>query len=69
MYQFEFSNEMQNNSGANRSVTNTKHILIHYKSINPYPINGIDSTETAIHDIGFGYILWKSHSNEVLLIP
>ena len=60
---------MQNDGGANRSVTNCKHILIHYKSIEPYPINGINNNEPAIHCTGFGYIPWKSTSYDTLLIP
>ena len=69
IYQLQFSNEMQNDGGANRSVTNYKNILIHYKSIEPYPINGINSNEPAIHCIGFGYIPWKSLTYNTLLIP
>ena len=60
---------MQNDGGANRSVTNCKHVLIHYKSIEPYPINGINNNEPAIHCTGFGYIPWKSTSYDTLLIP
>ena len=70
IYQFQFSNEMQNDGGANRSVINCKNILIHYNSIEPYPINGINSNEPAIHCIGFGYIPWRSlkHSKKIILI-
>ena len=69
LYQLQFSNEMQNDGGANRSVTNLKSILLHFKTINPYPINGINSTEPAIHCTGFGYIPWTSETHDTLLIP
>ena len=69
LYQFQLSNEMQNDGGANRSVTSSKNILLHYKSIDPYPINGINSNTPAIHCIGFGYIPWCSRTNDTLLIP
>ena len=60
---------MQNDGGANHSVTNCKNILIHYKSIDPYPISGINCNEPAIHCTGFGYIPWRSTTDDMLLIP
>ena len=60
---------MQNDSGANRSVTNCRNILIHYKSNDPYPINGINCNEPAIHCTGFGYIPWRSTTGDTFLIP
>ena len=49
-------NTAQNDSGANRSVTNNKQLLVHYKAIRPYAIKGINDNSAAIHCTGIGYL-------------
>ena len=61
-------NTGQNDSGANRSVTNQKHLLINFKQIEPYAIKGVNEKEAAIHCTGWGYLPWKADTGEILLI-
>ena len=58
----------QNDSGANRSVTNNKKLLVNFKAISPYAINGINDGDPAIHCTGTGLLPWKADTGEVLLI-
>ena len=58
----------QNDSGANRSVTNNKSLLVNFKPISPYAINGICDGDPAIHCTGTGYLPWRADTGEVLLI-
>ena len=58
----------QSDSGANRSVTNQKHLLINFKEIPPYAIKGVNDEEAAIHCTGIGYLPWKADTGEILLI-
>ena len=58
----------QNDSGANRSVTPHKNLLVQYKDIAPYPISGVSKGDPAIHCTGLGYIPWKADTGEILLI-
>ena len=63
------SNSMQNDGGANRSVTNNKNMLIGYQSIDPYPIGGVNEENgPAILCTGKGYIPWRSNTGEIVLI-
>ena len=61
-------NTAQNDSGANRSVTNQKNLLVHYKDIQPYAIKGVNEEVPAIHCTGVGYLPWKADTGEVILI-
>ena len=61
-------NTAQNDSGANRSVTNAKHLLVNYRSIKPYAIQGVSDGDAAIQCTGIGYLPWKADTGEVLLI-
>ena len=61
-------NTAQNDSGANRSVTNAKHLLVNYRSIQPYAIQGVNDEDAAIHCTGIGYLPWKADTGEVLII-
>lgn len=49
----QINTDIQNDSGANRSVTTLKNILHDCRDITPYPIGGINTTGLAIHCIGF----------------
>ena len=60
--------KIQNDSGANRCVTNAKHLLQRYQSIEPYPIAGIKDDVAAIHCTGLGYLPMTTDANETLLI-
>ena len=65
----QFQSYIQNDGGANRSVTNSKQILYDYKIIEPYPIGGVNSSSPAIYCTGHGYIKWYSPSKYLVLIP
>ena len=58
----------QNDSGANRSVTNQKSLLVNYKEIKPYAINGVQEGAPAIYCTGKGLLPWRADTGEVLLI-
>ena len=58
----------QNDSGANRSVTNQRNLLVHFKSIKPYAINGVKEGSPAIYCTGIGLLPWRADTGEVLLI-
>ena len=69
LYSLEINTNIQNDSGANRSVTNLKSILHDYREITPYPIGGINNNGPAIHCTGFGYLYWYSSTSQLILIP
>jgi hypothetical protein len=48
----------QNDGRANRSVTSSKSLLVHYQDIADYGINGVKEGETAITCTGQGFIPW-----------
>ena len=50
----------QNDSGANRTVTPTKDLLVQYRDIEPYAINGVSKGDPAIYCTGYGYLPWKA---------
>jgi dUTP pyrophosphatase len=58
----------QHDSGANRSVTSCKNLLLHYKDIDDYAINGVKEGEPAIVCTGTGYVPWRAKSGEIILI-
>jgi hypothetical protein len=58
----------QHDGGANRSVTSSKDLLLHYEQIADYAINGVKDGEPAITCIGKGYIPWRSNSGEIILV-
>lgn len=60
--------KIQNDSGANRCVTNVKTLLINFKAIRPYPIAGIKDNEAAIHCTGIGYLPITTDDKETMLI-
>ena len=68
IYEMQLQPYLQNDGGANRSVTNCKHILYEYKDIQPYPIGGINNSDPAIYCTGHGYIKWYSPSKHLILI-
>jgi transposase InsO family protein len=59
---------MQNDGSTNRSITNQKHLLIHYENIRPYRINGVKDGEPALHCTGKGYLPWKDDNGRILLV-
>ena len=58
----------QHDGGANRSVTSSKDILVHYEPIDDYAINGVKDGEPAIVCIGKGYLPWRANTGEIILI-
>ena len=69
IYEMKLQQKLQNDGGANRSVTNCKQILYNYKDIPPYPIGGANNSSPAIYCSGYGYIKWYSPSRYLVLIP
>ena len=69
IYKFQINTQIQNDSGANRSVTNLLSLLHNFKQIDPYPIGGINSETPAIYCTGFGYLKWHSEDKQVLHVP
>ena len=61
--------KMQNDGGANRSVTNQRQNLIHFESIPPYPICGVKDGEPALHCTGKGYLPWTDDYGNLLIVP
>ena len=59
---------MQDDSGANRSVTNCKSLLVAYQDIQPYAIGGVKDGDPAIHCTGMGYLPWYSDDDELFLV-
>jgi hypothetical protein len=58
----------QNDGGANRSVTSSKSLLVHFEEISDYGINGVKEGEAAIVCTGRGFIPWRANSGEIILI-
>lgn len=66
--QVDTTTTAQNNGGVNRSVTGLRHLLLHYKEIEPYPIGGVNDKEVAIHCTGIGYLPWTVDNGEITLV-
>ena len=60
---------IQNDGGANQYCANNKKLLIDFKEIDPYPIQGVEENTVAIHCTGIGYLPWHSDNGETILIP
>jgi hypothetical protein len=58
----------QNDGCDNRSVTLSKSLLIHFKEISDYGINGVKEGEAAIICTGRGFLPWRANSGEIILI-
>ena len=58
----------QEDNGANRTCTSNKSLLIDYKDIDPYPINGVNADGPALHCTGIGLLPWKNEDGQLLLI-
>ena len=58
----------QNDGGANRSVTPNKELLINYKPIKNYAVNGIQKGDPALQCTGMGYLPWRADTEELLLV-
>ena len=69
LYELNINTHVQNDSGANRSVTNLISLLHDYRQIEPYPIAGVNSDAPAIYCTGFGYLKWYSKDRELILVP
>ena len=59
----------QNDGGANRSITNLKHLLTDFITIPLYRISGVKDKEIAVQCTGFGYIPLSSDNGERILVP
>ena len=59
----------QNNIGANISVTNNKSSIHIYQDIPSYPVSRVNKGDTAIICEGKGFLIWRSYSNDNLLVP
>ena len=51
-----FTDKIQNDTGANKAVTNNKQLLYKYKDIAPYPIGGVKADDIAIVCTGEGLL-------------
>ena len=69
IYELQINTHIQNDSGANRSVTNLISLLHNFKTIDPYPISGVNSKSPAIVCTGFGFLKWYSENKQLILIP
>ena len=69
LYKFQINTQIQNDSGANRSVTNLLSLLHNFKEIDPYPIGGVNSETPAIYCTGFGYLKWHSEDKQLIQVP
>ena len=58
----------QEDNGANRTCTSNKNLLIDYKDIDPYPINGVNANGPALHCTGVGLLPGKNEDGQLLLI-
>ena len=64
-----FQPQYQSDSGANRNVTNQKELLIHYKSIKPYSISGVNQDAAGnIECVGEGDMILRTDGNRTMLI-
>lgn len=60
---------MQNDLGANRSITNDRQKLLRYRALKqPYPIGGVNSEGPALYATGVGYIPWKARCGRYILV-
>ena len=60
---------VQNDSGANRCITNEKGTLLKFKCIPALPIGGREKGEPALYATGTGYLPFRSDNGDILLIP
>ena len=58
---------MQKDSGANRSVTSHKDLLLQCEEITPYPMGGVKEG-VAIYCIAKGYLPWHNDGGELFLV-
>ena len=69
LHKLQFNiDEPQIDSGANKSVTNDKNILQHFKAISPIPVYGVGNDDVACHLTGVGQITLQTDSNTSLQI-
>ena len=54
--------------GANRSITNDREALLHYKNIKKYPMSGVAAGEPALVCTGMGYLPWQADDTSVVLV-
>jgi hypothetical protein len=54
--------------GANFSVTNNPDLLLHFKNIKPYSINGVTKDEIALTCTGIVYLPWWAPQSTTLLV-
>ena len=63
------NNRIQSDTGANRCVSDQKHIMTNYHDIEPYHVGGIEADEIAITCTGAGLIPWYSEEGILNLVP
>ena len=67
--QWNIDLKVQNDPGANRSITDRKDCLYQYKTLaTPLPVHGVSSDGPAIVCVGVGLLPWKSKEGDVILI-
>ena len=54
--------------GANISITNDETILINYKNIRRRAIAGVSEDSPALHATGVGYLPWRNHDGDTVLV-
>jgi hypothetical protein len=60
---------IQIDGGANRSITNQKHLLQRYTTVSKYPIYGVNQEDVALTCVGRGYLPWIAANGETLYVP
>ena len=60
---------IQNDSGANRCITNDKAVLLKFKHIPSIPIGGIQKNSPALFATGNGLLPFRSDNGDILLVP
>ena len=59
---------IQNDTGANKAVTNNINLLYQYKNITPYPIGGVKADEVAITCTGEGLLPWETKEGDIIMV-
>ena len=59
---------IQNDTGANKAVTNNNSLLYNYKTIAPYPIGGVKADDVAITCTGEGFLPWKQREGNIIWV-
>ena len=59
---------IQNDTGANRTVTNRKGIIYEYEDATPFPIADVNADDVAIVCTGKGLLQWEAREGYIVII-